>query len=316
MFQRYSPIHACILAKKQEPRFVGVVAMVILVLIIGELNTDATPAPISARLLKFFKTPRNIFGLRRKYFSMEPLTHDPDEWTTLQDIYEPAEPNMPLPFSTPLKTAFSPYPNKSSFSLGDWYWNQGIQKSQKNFKSLVNILADPDFNPKEIRETNWSSVNKKLGANDFDEDSDEWEDVDAGWHRTAISINVPFHSRMRVSGSQKTIVGDLYHQSIISVIQEELSIEADNAHFHYEPYVLTWQPSIESCEIRIHGELYTSTSFENAHRDLQISPGEPGCNLPRVVIALMFWSDATHLTSFGTSQLWPMYLGFGNESKY
>lgn len=275
--------------------------------------STATPAPISVRIFKFFKTPRNIFGLRRKYFSTEPLVHDPDEWATLQDIYEPAEPITPL--TTSLETTFDPYPNKSSFSLGDWYWNQGIRKSQKNFKSLVDIIADPKFNAEEIRGTNWFSVNKKLGANDFD-DGDEWEDVDAGWRRTAISIDVPFHSRMRVPGSQQTIIGDLYHRSIISVIREKLSIEADDAHFHYEPYVLTWQPNIESREIRIHGELYASTSFENAHRNLQKSPGEPGCNLARVVVALMFWSDATHLTSFGTSQLWPMYLGFGNESKY
>ena len=30
----------------------------------------------------------------------------------------------------------------------------------------------------------------------------------------------------------------------------------------------------------------------------------------------MFWSDATHLTQFGNSQLWPCYLFIGNESKY
>lgn len=269
-------------------------------------------------MLKTFKTPRNIFGLCRKYLSTEPLIHDPDEWATLKDIYEPDKPTESsalLP--TSLELLFDPYPNKSSFSLGDWYWNHGIQKSQKDFRRLVDIIGAPDFNTEEIRNTNWFSINKKLGENDFDnDDKDEWEDVDAGWRQTKISINVPFHARMKVPGSQYTFVGDLYHRSIVSIIQEKLSIEADDAHFHYEPYVLSWQPNVARCEIRIHGELYTSASFQDAHRLLQQSPGEPGCNLARVVVALMFWSDATHLTSFGTSQIWPMYLGFGNESKY
>jgi hypothetical protein len=32
--------------------------------------------------------------------------------------------------------------------------------------------------------------------------------------------------------------------------------------------------------------------------------------------ALMFWSDATHLAMFGTANLWPIYMQFGNLLKY
>jgi hypothetical protein len=38
-------------------------------------------------------------------------------------------------------------------------------------------------------------------------------------------------------------------------------------------------------------------------------------HLPRYVVALMFASDETHLTSFGDVQLWPGYMHFGNEPK-
>ncbi|KII89354.1 hypothetical protein PLICRDRAFT_109005, partial [Plicaturopsis crispa FD-325 SS-3] len=38
--------------------------------------------------------------------------------------------------------------------------------------------------------------------------------------------------------------------------------------------------------------------------------------LERAIAGLMFWSDATHLTSFGTAKAWPIYLFFGNQSKY
>ncbi|KAG2342261.1 hypothetical protein BDR05DRAFT_976464 [Suillus weaverae] len=52
-----------------------------------------------------------------------------------------------------------------------------------------------------------------------------------------------------------------------------------------------------------------SVAFYNAYSDLQESPGEPGSGL-------MFWSDATQLTSFGNAKLWPTYMYFSNESKY
>jgi hypothetical protein len=31
---------------------------------------------------------------------------------------------------------------------------------------------------------------------------------------------------------------------------------------------------------------------------------------------ILLWSDSTHLTSFGSASLWPIYLFFGNLSKY
>ena len=68
--------------------------------------------------------------------------------------------------------------------------------------------------------------------------------------------------------------------------------------------------------MRVHGELYSSPVFLEAHCALQASPKEPGCDLPHVVVAIMLWSDVTHLTTFGTAKLWPCYMYFGNESKY
>jgi hypothetical protein len=41
-----------------------------------------------------------------------------------------------------------------------------------------------------------------------------------------------------------------------------------------------------------------------------------GCSLERVIAGLMFFSDATHLANFGTAKAWPLYLYFGNLTKY
>jgi hypothetical protein len=213
---------------------------------------------------------------------------------------------------------FYPYPNRNSFLIGEWYWNGSIQKSQESFNELLKIIGDPDFTSDDVRKTKWSEINSSLGANDFDDNPNqaEWLDADAGWQRTPISIRVPFHNRMKHPGPQEEEVVCLYHCSLVSIIREKLANSSDDANFHYEPYDLFWQPTEDSDKVRVHGELYASPAFCEAHRELQESAGEPGCDLPRVVVALMFSSDATHLTSFGNAKLWPLYLFFGNESKY
>jgi len=157
---------------------------------------------------------------------------------------------------------------------------------------------------------------KKLASNVEEGDEDEWMDEDAGWERTPISISVPFHHRMRNPGPQEYIVGDFYHRTLVSVLREKLKSQRNGPLFHYDGFELFWKPTEESADTRVYGELYTSPAFLDAQREVHNSPREPGCNLPRVVVALMFASDATHLTNFGTAKLWPSYLFIGNESKY
>ncbi|KAJ2923661.1 hypothetical protein H1R20_g13432, partial [Candolleomyces eurysporus] len=78
-----------------------------------------------------------------------------------------------------------------------------------------------------------------------------------------------------------------------------------------------WKASEASPEVDLYGEVYTSQAFWDTHEELQNQPDpNPGEPLEKVVVAMMFASDSTHLTSFGATQLWPCYLLFGNESKY
>ncbi|KAF8834352.1 hypothetical protein BDN67DRAFT_985387 [Paxillus ammoniavirescens] len=59
--------------------------------------------------------------------------------------------------------------------------------------------------------------------------------------------------------------------------------------------------------VRVYGELFTSSAFLKAHHKLQELPAEPECDLPQWIIALMFWSDATQLTSFGNAKFISKY---------
>jgi hypothetical protein len=275
---------------------------------------DRTAAPDSENccpLRRVLNTTRNSFGLFRRYHAENFPCHDPEgeaDISSLSNIVDAAS------SQTNTIPSFGPYPNKSSFQLGEWYWNHGVRKSQEDFKGLLSIIGDDDFRPAEVRAANWAKINDHLAVNDLDDE--EWIDEDAGWSSSSVPIQVPFHRFTDHPGTRDYMVANFHHRSLVSVIRDKIKNQSDHPHFHYEPYQLIWQPTDDREEVHIHGELYTSPSFIDAHNDLQNSPGEPGCTLPRVVVALMFWSDATHLTNFGNTKLWPLYMFFGNESKY
>jgi len=272
-----------------------------------------------SQVRKILKSPRNIFGLFRQYHATGFPDHDPDENITSEDLADTSLDSS----SCPPADVYYPYPNRSSFLLGEWYWNDGVKKSRSSFQNLLKIVGHPEFRPEFVAGTNWGRIAAQLGgagsyrSNDEGNEDPDWEDerVDEDWIDTTIKIRVPFHKRMLHPGQQEFVASKLRHRKLVSVIREKILRPSTHPHLHFEPYKLYWQPNEASEPVRVHGELYSSDAFIEAHRALQDSPREPGCDLPRVVIGLMFASDATNLTAFSNAKLSPVYLSIGNESK-
>lgn len=265
----------------------------------------------SQNVAKILKSPPNTFGLFRRYKAECFPSHDPEsevETADLSDVLSDCRGDNSS------STAYFPYPNENAFLLGEWFWDDRIQKSQESFKRLINILCRPEFRPEDVRDVRWDSINKQLGDSSQPE---EWlDEPDAGWNETPITILVPFHRRADDPGVKRYTL-PLRHRSIVGILKEKLSNPDDFRHFHLQPFELRWQRGdAPESSVRVYGELYTSPAFLEAYDEIQALPGEPGCSVQRVVIGLMFSSDGTQLTSFGNSSLWPCYLYFGNESKY
>ena len=294
------------------------------------------------------RTTCNIFGLFRQYHAQDLPTHDPevaiDRELLLNPINDPIDDTLPDPsppsnapsasspeFSEPrldcddtISTGsdavsndnpFHPYPNWTSFHLGKWYWTGSHKKSESTFKDLLDILVDPRFCAEDLVGVNWKSINGKLLVGETCspalEDSGILPD---DWHESDIQISVPAHSKGNEPGVHVYNAATLCHRSIISVIRSRVTDLSVFPHLHLEPFELFWKAnSMEP--IRVHGEVYTSAAFIEAHDALKRTPPEPGCTRERVVIALMFSSDGTHLTDFGDAKLHPLYMEFGNESK-
>lgn len=107
-----------------------------------------------------FRTPPNIFGLVRQYVSGKPASRDPEEYVTSADLLLiSGAPQVNKSFQEGVTSSnnsiYHPYPNCSSFHLGDWYWNQGVQKSQAAYTKLLGIVGDSSFNTARIARRTW-----------------------------------------------------------------------------------------------------------------------------------------------------------------
>lgn len=70
--------------------------------------------------------------------------------------------------------------------------------------------------------------------------------------------------------------------------------------------------------IRVYTDCYNLNAMLQEEAKLHKQPchTDDDPNIEQVVFPLLIWSDATHLSSFGTASLWPIYVYFGNISKY
>jgi hypothetical protein len=141
-----------------------------------------------------------------------------------------------------------------------------------------------------------------------------------GWKKDSVTISIPTGKQDNGRGGAKDfVIEGLYHRSITALMTSIYSSDPASLSFHHEPFKQYWQPPGTSSPtdlVRTYDEIFTSDAMIEEHEKLQNSPLEPGCSYPRVIAALMLWSDATHMAQFGTASLHPAYSFWGNQSKW
>ena len=87
--------------------------------------------------------------------------------------------------------------------------------------------------------------------------------------------------------------------------------------FHIATFKEYWKPSKDKPRERLYSETFTADIFNEEYKILRKTPGEgPNSELEPFVAGIIFYSDATHLASFGTASLYPMYMYIGNQSQH
>ncbi|KAF9045034.1 hypothetical protein BJ165DRAFT_1346358 [Panaeolus papilionaceus] len=108
-------------------------------------------------------------------------------------------------------------------------------------------------------------------------------------------------------------------RSILDVLKEAFTGSLSHL-LHFSPFKAFYRNPQTGNDERLYGEIYSSDAFLSESDKVRYKappdPNDPDCKRERVVAALMFSSDATHLADFGTAKAWPIYLMLGNLSKY
>jgi hypothetical protein len=295
-----------------------------------------TPSPVIPIADKItMTTDFNSFGIYRVYNGRLP-SHNPEENFSVNQVADgPSfmqshpEPDglPPGPFrdnaseSNPKAnvTAEHPFANDSTFNLMSWFYNGSNTKSLNDLDNLVNnVLLVPDFKPEDLSGFDATKASKQLdNFVKIDRSSKSDAPLKDGWLRAPISIRLP-HDKIQQSEDDAPLYElDLLYRKPIEVIKAAYQ-EQRAAQYHATPFEEYWKPSPTSPPERIYSELYNCDAFLEEHEKVSAAPAQSDDSLETVIAALMVWSDATQLTNFGnaSSSLWPVYLFFGNQSKY
>ncbi|KIM70496.1 hypothetical protein SCLCIDRAFT_18613 [Scleroderma citrinum Foug A] len=185
----------------------------------------------------------------------------------------------------------------SIWRLMAWQLTGNGEKSGAKTTRLVNnvLLAD-DFKLKDLSGFNADTAIRNMDRKEASLTSDSKSLEQDGWKTDVnVDIKVPSHEK-RSEGSERKFT-------------------ATSKRFHLTPFKRMWKSPTTGKLQRLYDELYTSDAWNEAHDAIQ-KQWQEGCTLEWVIAGLMFWSDSTHLAQFGHATTWPVYLCFGNLSKY
>jgi hypothetical protein len=263
---------------------------------------------VSLIVRNHFQTVANVFGLWKEYLYRP--SYDPDASIAAEDLYHPhtstavSESDRRKDVEEP-----SPYRNKTVELVMDWQNTGSSAKADDEVNRLVHdVLLHPKFKLDNLQHFDAGRENRKADA------ADEKSPFLKSFQQASIDIEVPSGSKH--IPSEKFSIPGLYYRKITALIRDAFN-SPSSLKFHYSPFKLFRQCPHGKDSERVFSEMYDSDAFLDEHDKVQRAPtDDPMCKREKAVAALMFWSDATHLASFGTAKMWPIYMLFGNLSKY
>ena len=211
----------------------------------AELTAESAQIPLNRCAV--LTTQKNLFSLFHVYNEGSmPSTNDPEDQSRADP--PPNTRGIEASVSWALPTTlnpFHPYPNESLWHIGDWYWNQGVQKSKKSFKTLVEIITSTHFCAKDLCHANWAVIDHQLGSlktahepSGMIPTTEEWQSEDSGWVQSTVTISIPFPQRVLHPGSKNYAISNFYCRPLLSLICETLSDPACCRSFRFKPYLL------------------------------------------------------------------------------
>ena len=250
------------------------------------------------------RTCYNSFGVLREYPHRP--SYDPDTSVPEENLC-----NYPTPHPNPTNITLAnernrdppwPFQNMSIYMLMEWLITGSSNKLIGEMDRLGNVLCAKEFKLADLAGFNahWENDHFDMSKVDLP-DSPSSHD---GWVVSSVPISVPTGLKELGGCGKPFIVPGLHRHSLLAVIKVVLT-DVTARRFYFSPFKCFWKSAL-GIKVWCFDEAYTSDSWLEAHSVLQKQRNEPGCQLEKVILGLMFWSDSTHVANFGTAKVWPL----------
>ena len=267
-----------------------------------------------------FITEPNGFGLYRQY-TRKPQT-DPEDLLTLADLVDDDMPEqhhsdaaMTETPHSPSVDFFYPFPNATVFRYVNWYLGTSGTLSAADLDRLAHdVISSDNFNREDLQNF---SMARELARLDKHGSTDIPFAAKDGWKKGSVTLHVPKakHRYASESASPQFNVSGIHYRPLLEVIKA--ACQSDQAkQYHWVPFELVHQSP--SGHLRAYTDIYNSDAMLEEDAKIRALGRHPDddADTEVSVLALLLWSDSTHLATFGTASLWPVYMYLGNLSKY
>lgn len=238
--------------------------------------------------------------------------------------------------TAPPSATLGPFDNKSQFRLYDWYYNTSVAKSKENFDDLLDVMHSNNFSLAELE--GFSAQRAQNMVDSFSSPSGIFSAED-GWHEGSVNIPLPKTKAKYPSEADAPAakIDGVFHRRLIEVLKGVARDRRFASQYHWVPHTAYWVPPGREDEdvpasspgapsapsppdpIRIFTDTYNTDAMQREFRKINKKKARNAADAPSVeygLLPMIFWSDETRLSSFGSGSLWPIYLYIGALSKY
>ncbi|PIL33276.1 hypothetical protein GSI_04726 [Ganoderma sinense ZZ0214-1] len=237
---------------------------------------------------------------------------------------------------------YGPFENASQFRLMDYFYGSSDSKSLDALDDLIAVIRSPGFSSEDLK---GFSAKKAERALDIWVSPSGAFSAEDGWHEGSVKVPLP-KTRAKYKSEDDVpkfnVSGVIYRRllPLIKGVVQDAASRFSNV-YHWLPHRKFWiapqpthveppnttppasgstsaAPPTPPTPIRVYTDCYNSDAMLKADAEIRAKARVPGDapSVEYVTLPLLFWSDATQLANFGSASLWPIYMYFGNLSKY
>ena len=210
---------------------------------------------------------------------------------------------------------FHPFPNATVFRCINWFLEASGTVSAAGLDRFIHkVILSDDFNREDLKNFSTTREMTQLdehGATDIPFSADD------GWKKGSVTLYLPKAKVKHASeaASPQALISGIHYRPILEVIKAACQ-NSQAKEYHWVPFKLIHQSQDE--HMRAYTDIYNSDAMLEEDAKIQALERHPedDADTEVAILAMLLWSDSTHLATFGTASLWPVYLYFGNLSKY